>query len=44
MPPVEGKTGFPPEYLADEGRCGACKPPLARLAEALDAEKELSMR
>ena len=31
------KNRIPPEHLADEGRCGACKASLPPLAEPIDA-------
>src|SRR5262245_47535274 len=31
------KNRIPPQHLADEGRCGACKAPLPPLAEPIDA-------
>jgi thioredoxin 2 len=31
------KNRIPVEHLADEGRCGACKAPIAAVAEPIDA-------
>ena len=32
------KNRIPAEHLADNGRCGSCKAPLAALAEPIDAD------
>src|ERR1051326_2123884 len=35
------KNRIPPEHLADEGRCGACKNPIPPVGEPIDADEEL---
>ena len=32
------KNRIPPEHLADEGRCGACKAPMPPIAEPIEAD------
>ena len=34
------KNRIPPEHLADEGRCGACKASLPSVAEPIDADAD----